>query len=529
MSQPAPSPLVRDAAAALRAALSQQMYKSAVLWGTFIVNADNCPPFVPEGVAVALEALREQRRAAHFYQLCDPSPTPPPTPSLPPCSAHPVCAAARQHMLARDHAEASSCLDAYIQTCAAAGVKPTALALLLSGSCALRSKCEAEAALFFRDALASEPCCIEAVPELLRLGAKEEDVRALLQPITSQMPFIAVWLRALSSQHADYFAAAAAAIEDLSTSFIYDSVPFLLLRARAQFEQGQMAGACALYARVRTLDPCCLDGMSYYAEALAHRGGGAVLAKFVTDCLNISPSNSDGWLAAALHWKSDLSRMSELLEKVTANDPQCVHAHLLEAELHLERRQYAAALFSARNAHALQRSVRSYSALVKTYLGQSRSKDALVVAKELMESQPRSARALVVMGTALAAWDEGVEKAKRALERALRIDATCAEAVLELGVMYTNEGKGDDAIALYREFLRHHTHVGVMCALGSALVARSDSVGALGVYMLALGVDPSNTRVKLAIDQLDGIVNGSAEDSAITDPQTDEASYEVGY
>ena len=51
-----------------------------------------------------------------------------------------------------------------------------------------------------------------------------------------------------------------------------------------------------------------------------------------------------------------------------------------------------------------------------------------------MESQPRSARALVVMvraaaaaavsfcnvmlqGTALAAWDEGIEKAKRALER----------------------------------------------------------------------------------------------------------------
>ena len=77
-----------------------------------------------------------------------------------------------------------------------------------------------------------------------------------------------------------------------------------------------------------------------------------------------------------------------------------------------------------------------------------------------------------------------------------------------------------------------------MCALGSALVARSDSVGALGVYMLALGVDPSNARVKLAIEQvttltllqplqlfnrymlqLDGIVNGSAEDSALTDPQ----------
>lgn len=58
------------------------------------------------------------------------------------------------------------------------------------------------------------------------------------------------------------------------------------------------------------------------------------------------------------------------------------------------------------------------------------------------------------------------------------------------------------------------------------------------MYMLALGVDPTNARVKLAIDQvtapallqplqlcnncvlqLDGIVNGSAEDSALTDPQ----------
>ncbi len=98
--------------------------------------------------------------------------------------------------------------------------------MLLPGMCALRSKCEVEAAVFFRDALASEPCCIEAVPELLRLGAKEEDIRALLQvpnitiiaiiivitttitivttplpqPILSQTPFIASWLRALSSQ-----------------------------------------------------------------------------------------------------------------------------------------------------------------------------------------------------------------------------------------------------------------------------------------------------------------------------------------
>ena len=59
----------------------------------------------PSGIAVALEALREQRRAAYFYQLCDPSPSPPAAaPSLPPCSAHPVCAAARQHI----HSEASA-------------------------------------------------------------------------------------------------------------------------------------------------------------------------------------------------------------------------------------------------------------------------------------------------------------------------------------------------------------------------------------------------------------------------------------
>ena len=38
---------------------------------------------------------------------------------------------------------------------------------------------------------------------------------------------------------------------------------------------------------------------------------------------------------------------------------------------------------------------------------------------------------------------------------ALRIDSSCAEAVIELGVMYTNEGKGDDAIALYAAVTPH--------------------------------------------------------------------------
>jgi hypothetical protein len=60
---------------------------------------------------------------------------------------------------------------------------------------------------------------------------------------------------------------------------------------------------------------------------------------------------------------------------------------------------------------------------------------APLLKQELMESQPRSARAkrvvmvrvaavaaveicnMLMQGTALAAWDEGVEKTKRALER----------------------------------------------------------------------------------------------------------------
>ena len=61
--------------------------------------------------------------------------------------------------------------------------------MLLIGMCALRSKCEVEAAMFFKDALTSEPCCIEAVPELLRLGAKEEDLRALLQVSNTHLSY----------------------------------------------------------------------------------------------------------------------------------------------------------------------------------------------------------------------------------------------------------------------------------------------------------------------------------------------------
>ncbi len=130
------------------------------------------------------------------------------------------CAAHAAHPDVDDHAAADDIDDFANDDGAAAATDNIYHDDVHPGMCALRSKCEVEAAVFFRDALANEPCCLEAVPELLRLGAKEEDIRALLQvsninvmnisiiiitipplqPILSQTPFIASWLRALSSQ-----------------------------------------------------------------------------------------------------------------------------------------------------------------------------------------------------------------------------------------------------------------------------------------------------------------------------------------
>ena len=62
-------------------------------------------------------------------------------------------------------------------------------------------------------------------------------LRSLTHPPSLPRPHT----RNLAPQHTDSFAAVVTAIEDASSSpLLYDSVPFLLLRARAQFELGQV-------------------------------------------------------------------------------------------------------------------------------------------------------------------------------------------------------------------------------------------------------------------------------------------------
>ena len=72
-------------------------------------------------------------------------------------------------------------------------------------------------------------------------AAEGSPLSSLVQPSVPSPTLPRPHTRNLAPQHTDSFAAVVAAIEDVSSSpLLYDSVPFLLLRARAQFELGQV-------------------------------------------------------------------------------------------------------------------------------------------------------------------------------------------------------------------------------------------------------------------------------------------------
>jgi cytochrome c-type biogenesis protein CcmH/NrfG len=70
--------------------------------------------------------------------------------------------------------------------------------------------------------------------------------------------------------------------------------------------------------------------------------------------------------------------------------------------------------------------------LIESYIGLSRVKEALAVAKEAIQLMPKNPKMLTLVGVVLSHTPNGREKAKKAFENALAIDPYCTEAAIAL-------------------------------------------------------------------------------------------------
>ena len=104
-----------------------------------------------------------------------------------------------------------------------------------------------------------------------------------------------------------------------------------------------------------------------------------------------------------------------------------------------------------REVYFVSKELSVYQGLMECYLAQDRFKEALAITSEAAAMMPKHPRAKTLLGLVLSnqsGWDFR-EKARQQFQAALQLDPKCVEAIISLATLLTNQGKADEAIALW--------------------------------------------------------------------------------
>ena len=145
------------------------------------------------------------------------------------------------------------------------------------------------------------------------------------------------------------------------------------------------------------------------------------------------------------------------------------------------------AYFQANN---VAKDLASYRGLVLAYLSTRKYKEALCTAKEAVATLPRNAKAIALVGRVLATSPEGADKARRAFQKALQLDASCADAALALADLHAQRGECDAAAELLTRALSENEQDVLHAKLGDVYVIAGEEryPEALASYHAALSL-----------------------------------------
>eukprot|EP00956_Cyclotella_meneghiniana_P042979 scaffold249370_cov63-Cyclotella_meneghiniana.AAC.1 len=372
---------------------------------------------------------------------------------------------------------------------------------------------------------------------------------------------------------------------ELTTKYPYHPY-FLLHLANIQQELGHILPSEQNYKRIRALDQHWTEGMDHYAHLLFQlrhsrknafvmgQGGylhyhyschgnrddiiatstaarercgiEVTLGELGTDMLSADDKKPESWNCLGLYHLSreDHEKALAFLDKAIALKPEYAFSHLLRGSILLasHRSDHArSAFFRANN---LQRDIPSFEGLVESYLANGQHKEAVCSAKEAISVNIHDARALTLVGLALAqappssVRGEGKEKAKRALKKAIALDQGALRPLFALVDIYASEGEYATCIKLLHDGIENGGKVAEnspLCAVGTWNKAHTDIIrakmaeihtlneeygDALECYHIALALNPQNGLAQQGIERVEKFLNG-------IDPDEEEEMGEV--
>jgi len=393
----------------------------------------------------------------------------------------------------------------------------------------------------YSDAVLQAPLALGCVRALLQLGVPAKEVLGLLgraagaqgEMVRSQ----AGWLKSFVSAHGHTAAhQPEKAVRDLGA--LQRSFPasahVLLPLAQAHLATtapGAGADAAALFARARKADGRNLDAMDEYALLLARQGEGLKLNGLVRELLAADEGRPEGWVAAAAFSATrgdPKEKALALVDRALALDDAHPRAHLYKGSLLLAEGRAVEAAESYRAANAIAREFESYKGMVEAYVMIPQHKEALYVAKQALQLNPKNVRAITLVGRVVAAKDSGADKAMKALGKALALDATCVDAIMAMVDLHRERGEMAQCVALLRRAMECNSETGqagLTAKLADVYASHHDThQQALECYHQALSLNNYNEEAVKGLARLERLMQGEE-----TEEEEDDGEGEEGY
>jgi tetratricopeptide (TPR) repeat protein len=357
-------------------------------------------------------------------------------------------------------------------------------------------KATAEYAAVFRD----HPSDLEGKKnyiQLLILKGQTDEARTLTNEILAASPqdSDALIARAQLQIQDGHLSEASATLQTVTKNDPQNSVGHYYLGVGLE-KMGSLAQAETEWRDAARLRPDLLQAQRALAGVAMRRGDMVALQQAAEQIIHLEPGSPDGY---ALQAVSNINRRlyapaEQSIRQAIAVAPQSAVGYVQMGNLKLVQRQFPEAAKAYQE--GLDRDANSIDALrglINTYVMQGQVDRAIVATNAQIAKAPNSSGFYDLLGTVLFQNKKDWNGAETAFRKSAELDRSNTGALIKLGEVQTASGHADLALATYQQSVQEHPReANFYILMGQLYEARQDWNNAQNSYQKALELKPAD-------------------------------------